>query len=149
RRSLLRIVGAGATATAVGGLASACSLVGSSSDTTSAGQVTIKVALVPDPAGASQFYREQFDNFEKQNPGIKVQVIENPTDQQITAVGLAFQQGDGPDVFRAQDAVGFGTLFDKGWVASLDKYVTKDFIARFPAGTLDPATSGLHRNGQL
>jgi multiple sugar transport system substrate-binding protein len=147
RRSLLRIAGMGATAVAAGGLASACSLLGSS-EKSSPGQVTIKVALVPDPSGASQFYREQFDLFEKDNPGIKVQVIENPSDQQINAVGLAFQQGNAPDVFRAQDT-GFDSLFDRGWIAPLDKYVTDEFTGRFPAGTLDPATSGLHREGKL
>ncbi|MGI5521724.1 ABC transporter substrate-binding protein [Micromonospora sp. CA-259024] len=147
RRSLLRIMGVGAAATAAGGLTSACTLVGSS-EKSSGDQVTIKVALVPDPSGASQFYREQFDRFEEQNPGIKVQVIENPSDQQANAIELGFQQGNPPDVFRAQDT-NFDRIFDRGWVASLDQYVTDEFTSRFPAGSLDPATSGLHRDGKL
>ncbi|MER7443836.1 ABC transporter substrate-binding protein [Micromonospora avicenniae] len=146
RRSLLRLAGVGAAATTIGGL-SGCNLVGSG-DEASGDTVTIKVALVPDPSGASQFYREQFDLFEKKNRGIKVQVIENPSDQQINAIELSFQQGDPPDVFRAQDT-GFDRIFDRGWIAPLDQYVTDEFTSRFPAGSLDPATSGLHRDGKL
>jgi len=149
RRSMLRMLGVGAAVTATGGLASACSLVGSGDSEQSSGDtVTIKIALVPDPTGASQFYREQFDLFEKANPGIKVQVIENPTDQQTNAIELSFQQGSPPDVFRAQDDA-FDRIFDRGWIAPLDAHVTDEFKARFPEGTLDPATSGLHRDGKL
>ncbi|MEU4643494.1 extracellular solute-binding protein [Micromonospora sp. NPDC023814] len=147
RRSLLRILGVGAAATAAGGLTTACNLVGSG-DGSSGDTVTIKVMLVPDPSGASQFYREQFDLFEEKNPGIKVQVIENPSDQQINAIELSFQQGNAPDVFRAQDQ-GFDRIFERGWIAPLDQYVTDEFKARFPEGSLDPATSGLHRDGKL
>lgn len=147
RRSLLRILGVGAAATAVGGLTTACNLVGSS-DKPSGDKVRIKVMLVPDPTGASQFYREQFDRFEEKNPDIEVQIIENPTDQQVNAIELSFQQGDPPDVFRAQDN-GFDRIFDRGWIAPLDQYVTDEFTSRFPEGSLDPATSGLHRDGKL
>ncbi|MFE9656963.1 ABC transporter substrate-binding protein [Micromonospora sp. NPDC006431] len=147
RRSLLRLVGAGAAATAVGGLTSACNLIGGS-EKSSGDKATIKVALTPDPSGASQFYRQQFDLFEQKNPGIKIEIIENPSLQQLNAVELMFQQGNPPDVFRAQDN-GFDRMFERGWTASLDQYVTDEFTSRFPAGSLDPATSGLHRDGKL
>lgn len=127
--------------------ASACSLVGGA-EKSSKGRVTVKVALVPDPVGASAFYRAQFDNFMKKNPKIAVEIIENPTDQQLNAVELMFQQGSPPDVFRAQDA-GFDRMYERGWVAPLDKHVTEEFTSRFPVGTLDPKTSGLHRDGKL
>lgn len=127
-----------------------CSLIGSGGDqpSTANGVTTVKVALVPDPPGAGQFYREQFDAFEKANPSIKVQVVENPTDQQLSAIELMFQQGSPPDVFRAQDN-GMDRMLERGWVAPLDSYVTPEFLARFPEGSMKPESSGLHRDGKL
>jgi ABC-type glycerol-3-phosphate transport system substrate-binding protein len=143
------MVGGAAAATAAGAVASGCSLVGANDPSSSSGdKVTIKVAIVPDPTGASEFYRQQFDTLEKRNPDIKVEIIENPTAQELTAVELAFQQGNAPDIFRIQDNL-FEDVYAKGWVASLDKYVTAEFTSRFPAGSLNPATSGLHRDGKL
>ncbi|TWD79308.1 ABC-type glycerol-3-phosphate transport system substrate-binding protein [Kribbella amoyensis] len=127
---------------------SGCNLVGGSPDTADTGKVTVTVALVPDPPGASEFYRQQFDEFEKANPGIAVKVLENPTDQQLNAVELMFQQNNAPDVFRAQDD-GMDRMAARGWVAPLDEFVTPDFLKRFPEGSMDPATSGLHRDGKL
>lgn len=130
--------------------ATGCSLVGGGGDQASSapGVTTVKVALVPDPPGASQFYREQFDAFEKANPTIKVQVVENPSDQQLSAIELMFQQGSPPDVFRAQDN-GMDRMLERGWVAPLDPYVTPEFLARFPEGSMKPESSGLHRDGKL
>jgi multiple sugar transport system substrate-binding protein len=128
---------------------SGCNLVGGSSDSgAAADQVTVTVALVPDPPGASQFYRQQFDEFEKANPGIVVKTVENPSDQQLNAVELMFQQNKAPDVFRAQDD-GMDRMAARGWVASLDEFVTPEFLKRFPKGSMDKATSGLHREGKL
>lgn len=128
---------------------SGCDLVGGSSDSGGAAdKVTVTVALVPDPPGASLFYRQQFDEFEKANPGIAVKVVENPTDQQLNAVELMFQQNRAPDVFRAQDD-GMDRMAARGWVAPLDEFVTPEFLKRFPEGSMDPATSGLHRDGKL
>lgn len=128
---------------------SGCNLVGGSPDEGNAtGKVTVTVALVPDPPGASQFYRQQFDEFEKANPAIAVKVLENPSDQQLNAVELMFQQGNAPDVFRAQDD-GMDRMAARGWVAPLDEFVTPEFLKRFPPGSMDPATSGLHRDGKL
>lgn len=130
--------------------AAGCNLVGGGGDDGDASgeNVTITVALVPDPPGASEFYREQFDRFEEENPGITVDVVENPSDQQLSALELMFQQGDAPDVFRAQDD-GMDRMYERGWVANLDDYVTDEFIERFPEGSMDPATSGVHRDGNL
>ncbi|HXA59520.1 MAG TPA: extracellular solute-binding protein [Streptosporangiaceae bacterium] len=124
-------------------------LVGGGGSNGSGGGVNLTVALIPDPPGASQFYREQFNLFEKANPGIKVNVVENPAAQQLNAVELMFQQGKAPDVFRAQGDAALTRFYDRGWVAPLDKLVNAAFIARFPAGSLNPGTSGLHRNGKL
>ncbi|PZF85752.1 ABC transporter substrate-binding protein [Jiangella anatolica] len=142
-----------AAATAVALTATGCNLVGSGEDDSgnddaSGENVTITVALVPDPPGASEFYRAQFDQFEEDNPGITVEVLENPSDQQLNAVELMFQQGDPPDVFRAQ-ADGFDRMYERGWVHSLEEFVTDEFIDRFPEGTMNPSTSGLHRDGEL
>ena len=128
---------------------SGCNLVGGSPDSgNAADKVTVTVALVPDPPGASQFYRQQFDEFEKANPGIAVKVLENPSDQQLNAVELMFQQNNAPDIFRAQDD-GMDRMAARGWVAPLDEFVTPEFLKRFPEGSMEPATSGLHRDGKL
>lgn len=112
------------------------------------GNVELTIALIPDPPGASDFYRAQFDQFEADNPGITVKVVENPGDQQLNAVELMFQQGNAPDVYRAQGA-GFDQMYARGWTRSLQEFVTDDFLARFPEGTMDPVSSGLHRDGDL
>ncbi|MCG5219157.1 extracellular solute-binding protein [Streptosporangium soli] len=138
-----------AAMTALALAAAGCNLVGTGSDVAPTGAgVTITVALVPDPPGAGAFYREQFDAFQAANPGITVKVIENPSDQQLSAIELMFQQGSPPDVFRAQDN-GMDRMLERGWVAPLDTYVTEEFIGRFPEGSMEPATSGLHRDGAL
>ncbi|WP_163544157.1 ABC transporter substrate-binding protein [Occultella kanbiaonis] len=148
RRSVLT---AGLGAAAGLGLA-AC---GSSEDPSGGGSssgggatVELTLALIPDPPGASEFYRAQMDAFEAANPGIRINIIENPGDQQLSAVELMFQQGNAPDIYRAQ-AAGFDRMYSRGWARSLEEFVTDDFRSRFPEGSLEPASSGLHRNGEL
>ncbi|CAM3601721.1 ABC transporter substrate-binding protein [Occultella aeris] len=153
RRSVL--LGAGAVMATAG-----CNLVGGGGDDpTDAGSTSggeggglsgeITVALVPDPPGASEFYRAQFDLFQEANPGVTVNIIENPADQQLNALELMFQQGEGPDVMRVQGGAALTRFYDRGWVASLDDLVNDDFTARFPEGSLEPTSSGLHREGKL
>lgn len=143
RRSLL-----GGVATAgVAALTSGCGLFSGGSKGSS--KDTVRIALIPDPVGASAFYRSQFDTFTKQT-GISVEVIENPSAQQLNAVQLMFKQGNGPDIFRAQGAPALDTFSSQGWVADLSAYAEKDKVAdRLGAANLDPRTSGLHRNGKL
>jgi ABC-type glycerol-3-phosphate transport system substrate-binding protein len=125
---------------------SACSLVGSPSRS---GQVRLKIAIVPDPSGASEFYRTQFAKFTEKT-GIGVDVIENPTDQQLNAVELMFQQGNPPDVYRCQGPEALDRFAGRGWTAPLDEYATSSNVAaRFPKDALLPQTSGLHRGGKL
>ncbi|WP_420111093.1 ABC transporter substrate-binding protein [Pseudactinotalea sp.] len=147
RRSLLT---AGLGAAAGLGLAACGSDAPGGGGSSSGGgaSVELTVAIIPDPPGAGEFYRAQFDAFEAANPGITIKVIENPADQQITAVELMFQQGNAPDIYRAQ-AAGFDQLYSRGWARPLDEFVTDDFLARFPEGTMDPASSGVHRDGAL
>lgn len=127
-----------------------CSLFGAPTDSGSGAAAEITLAIVPDPPGASELYRSQMDRCEAENPGLKVTVVENPSDQQLNAVELMFQQGDGPDVFQAQGQASLDRFYTKGWVASLSDYADEEFANRFPEGTLtDPALSGLHRDGEL
>lgn len=127
---------------------SACSTNGSGSES-GGDSVELTIALVPDPSGASEFYREQFDKFEEANPGITIKVVENPADQQLNAVQLMFQQGNGPDVYRAQGDSALDSFVDRGWALELDSLLTDDFLSRFDEGAFDPAVSGLHRNDHL
>ncbi len=150
RRSVLRGLGAGAALGATAATTASCTLFGSGPSSTSTdGTVTLTVAIVPDPSGASQFYAEQFAAFTKKT-GINVKIIENPTDQQLNAIELMFQQGNPPDVFRCQGAEALNRISGRGWVAALDEYATaSNLAARFPDGSLDPRTSGLHRDDKL
>lgn len=152
RRSLLRGLGAGIALGAASSVTSACNLVGSPTTkgaTSTKGAVSLKVAIVPDPSGASEFYRQQFDAFTKKT-GITINVIENPTDQQLNAVELMFQQNTAPDVFRCQGAEALDRFAGRGWTAALDEYATSSGLAaRFPENALTPRTSGLHRDGKL
>nr|WP_273379064.1 extracellular solute-binding protein [Actinopolymorpha pittospori] len=109
----------------------------------------MKVAIVPDPSGASEFYRQQFNAFTTKT-GIAVDVLENPTDQQLNAVELMFQQNNPPDVFRCQGPEALDRFWSRGWTAALDEQATSSGIAsRFPDNALAPRTSGLHRDGKL
>jgi multiple sugar transport system substrate-binding protein len=143
RRSLL----GGVAVAGVAALTSGCGLVGKGSSGGS--KDTVRIAIVPDPVGASAFYRAQFARFTKQT-GIKVDVIENPSAQNLNAVQLMFKQGNGPDIYRAQGGPALDTFNAQGWVADLTAYATKDKVAdRLGAANLDPRTSGLHRDGKL
>lgn len=151
RRSLLT---GGLGLGALAGL-SGCNLVGSapqpSTGNSGSGGVggSITVAIVPDPAGASAFYKEQFDKFSATS-GVKVTVIENPSDQQLNAVELAFQQGNGPDVYRAQGPAAVRRFAARDWVADLTERAAADKINdQLGAANMDPKVSGLHFNGKL
>jgi ABC-type glycerol-3-phosphate transport system substrate-binding protein len=149
RRSLLRGLGAVAAAGTAAATLPACSLVGSPTTKPAKGQVRLKVAIVPDPSGASEFYRAQFAEFTKQTK-ILIDVVENPTDQQLNAVELMFQQDNPPDVYRCQGAEALDRFSSRGWTAALDEYATAGKLAdRFPKDALLPRTSGLHRGGKL
>lgn len=125
-----------------------CSLIGTPASEPVEGEVTL--AIVPDPSGASELYRAQMDRCEEENPGLTVNIIENPADQQLNAIELMFQQGDGPDVFQAQGQAALDRFYQKGWVASLSDYADQDFLDRFPDGKLaDPILSGVYRDGDL
>jgi len=143
RRALFRSAAAVATL----GVGAACGVPGRKKST--GASVTLKIAIVPDPTGASDFYRKQFDTFSTQNPRIHVDVVENPTEQEVNAVSLMFQQGKGPDVYRAQGSAALDQFVQHGWAADLTPHASADFFSRFPKGSMDPKLSGLHRNGGL
>ncbi len=139
-------MGFGAAAVATPAFVSSCSGGESGS---SSGDVALTIAIVSGHAGGAEFFREQFDNFEKANPGISVEMIENPPAQNINAVELMFQQGNPPDIFYVNGANNLDRLHGRGYTAALDDYIDDDFRSRFPEGSLDPLISGLHREGGL
>jgi|GEM_PF-2916869 len=153
RRSLLT---GGLGLGALAGL-SGCNLVGSAPQPTTGGAGSgasglggsITVAIVPDPAGASAFYKEQFDKFSAQT-GVKVTVIENPADQQLNAVELSFQQGNAPDVYRAQGTAAVQRFAARNWAADLTDLAAADGINdQLGAANMNPKNSGLHFDGKL
>lgn len=145
-----RVVTAAAILTTGAFALSGCSLLGTPSGEGSGATGEVTLAIVPDPSGASELYRAQMDRCEEENPGLEVTIVENPADQQLNAIELMFQQGDGPDVFQAQGQAALDRFYTKGWVAPLTDYADDEFASRFPDGTLtDPARSGLYRDGDL
>ena len=61
--------------------------------------------------------RKQFDKFSTQNPRIRIAVVDNPTEQEVNAVSPMFQQGKGPDVYRAQGSAALDQFVEHGWAA--------------------------------
>ncbi|MGD7706315.1 ABC transporter substrate-binding protein [Propionibacteriaceae bacterium Y2011] len=149
RRTVLGAgLGAGAAA-ALGG----CNLVGSGGGETgtgSGGSGSVTIGLVPDPAGASEFYAEQIEGF-SQESGISVKIIEYPSDQIRNALELAFPSGDAPDVVRAQGSTVLEAFSSRDWLADLTDRAEADGIIDRLGGAeaMDPQTSGLHVDGKL
>lgn len=112
-------------------------------------RVELTLAIVPDPPGASEFYRQQVDLFQEQNPGVTVDIIENPADQQVNAMELMFQQDQAPDVFRLQGPAPLQQFNERGWLAPLDDLADDEFLSRFPEASMEPSVSGLHLDGHL
>ncbi len=150
------VLGAGLGVGAAAAL-SGCNLIGgkeeepaprsSGSGGSSGGSVTI--GIVPDPAGASQWYAAQFKSFTEQT-GITVKVIEYPSAQIRNALELAYQSGDAPDVVRAQGTAAVQAFDSRGWLADLTEYADQDVIDRLGgADAMNPQTSGLHFGGKL
>jgi len=73
-----------------------------------------------------QVTREIFDQFEKENPGIEVEIQSTSSwSEQRTKLMTAIAGGGGPDVF-SQDFTSFPTYAAKGIMENLDPYIAKD-----------------------
>lgn len=73
-----------------------------------------------------QVTREIFDQFEKENPGIQVEIQSTSSwSEQRTKLMTAIAAGGGPDVFT-QDFTSFPTYAAKGIMENLDPYLAED-----------------------
>jgi len=80
------------------------------------------------------FYEEEARRFEEQYPWIDVEITHFPDQQQYReALGLAFESGNSPDVFLRRHP--FTQLLENGWVQPLDRWITPEWLARFPEGS--------------
>src|SRR6266566_95725 len=68
------------------------------------------------------------NQFERQNPGIKIHAVQEPFSQTRAAFTTAMQDGNAPDVLRSD--VGWTTLFaSKGYLLNIDSYVSRSDLS--------------------
>jgi len=80
--------------------------------------------------------------FEKENPGIKVQILQQPTNTDTTRATLSTQISGGstsPDVFMG-DVIWPGQFGSQHLALPLNKYLPKSFFSRFAPGLVDGAS---------
>jgi ABC-type glycerol-3-phosphate transport system substrate-binding protein len=88
--------------------------------------------------------REAFDDFEKQNPGIKLKPEPVALGQRDTRYATALRAGTGPDVF-ALDANPIKQYIKEGWVKDLTPFIAKEgpsYIADWYPSLLLPVAEG-------
>jgi ABC-type glycerol-3-phosphate transport system substrate-binding protein len=88
--------------------------------------------------------RKELDIFEKNNPGIKVELTPLVGAQYQQQIALAFKSNNAPDIFSVN--VGEGDAWKKAvteakWALPLDKWATKEWQASFPKGTFADGTN--------
>ena len=82
--------------------------------------------------------RKELDVFEKNNPGIKVELTPLVGAQYQQQIALAFKSNNSPDIFSTNVGEGDAwkkAVLDSKWALPLDKWATKDWQATFPKGT--------------
>jgi ABC-type glycerol-3-phosphate transport system substrate-binding protein len=82
--------------------------------------------------------RKELDIFEKNNPGIKVELTPLVGDQYQQQIALAFKSNNAPDIFSTVLGEGDAwkkAVLDSKWALPLDKWATKEWMATFPKGT--------------
>jgi ABC-type glycerol-3-phosphate transport system substrate-binding protein len=88
--------------------------------------------------------RKELDVFEKNNPGIKVELTPLVGAQYQQQIALAFKSNNAPDIFST--ALGEGDAWKKAvtdskWALPLDKWASKEWMATFPKGTFADGTN--------
>lgn len=107
RRDLLIGASGGLAAAALAG----CSSGGSSSD----GTVTLQMVESLTNPDRSELLKKMLGDFEKANPGIKVQLVSPPTDQADQKLQQMLQAGSGIDVLEVRDLT-VGPFSNNGWL---------------------------------
>jgi multiple sugar transport system substrate-binding protein len=111
----------GLVAASLAGLAlSACSSTGS----TSSGTSTVSFAIWSDPV-VSKAYEKSFAEFEKKNPGVKVQLQQIPWANYWTKLQSGLAAGSGPDIFWT-NAYYFAPYADEGDLVDVGKKLSSE-----------------------
>ncbi|MQA04711.1 MAG: extracellular solute-binding protein, partial [Streptosporangiales bacterium] len=98
----------------------------------------------------SDAYQERRMKKFTEQTGIEVELRTYPIDQYANSIQLLFSQNNPPDVFRsAGTEIAHPVPYVRGWEASLQEYVTDDFMSRWPKNSFEPGISGLHVGDEL
>ncbi|MBT3272477.1 MAG: extracellular solute-binding protein [Spirochaetales bacterium] len=71
----------------------------------------------------AEYAKATFEEFEKRNPGIKVEYTLNDMSQHNQAVTLAVRSGDVPEIMGKPTNMLFGQAVESGWFQPLNAYV--------------------------
>lgn len=77
----------------------------------------------------TMYYQPLIDEFEKQNPDIKIEMVDlGSSDYQTVLATQLTGSGSNFDVVTIKDVPGYTTLVNKGVLESLDDYIAKDSV---------------------
>src|SRR5258708_15165790 len=102
--------------------------------------VTIKVW---DWNAGESYYKQGFDNFNKQHSNIKVEYTFQQSSTFSTVVQSAFQSGAAPDIFMSYFAP-MADLMSKGWVQPIGNATDSDVAAWMKTFPADSFKSNIH-----
>jgi multiple sugar transport system substrate-binding protein len=93
-------------------------------------QVEIKVTLWD--YATTNYWSAIVDEFEKQNPDIKVKVVDIPSSDYDTKLPVMLSSGDDSDVVIIKSMPLYTGMIEKGQIDSLDEYIQKDNVEMKP-----------------
>ena len=95
------------------------------------------VLRVYDWSDSTLVYRQKFhEEFEANNPDIKIEYTQLTIDQFNSTVVGAIQNGEGPDLFPVPTTLNLTTAVAEGWFLPMEDYVSEAFVNSFIDGTL-------------
>ncbi|MDO5747972.1 MAG: sugar ABC transporter substrate-binding protein [Actinomycetaceae bacterium] len=98
---------------------------GSSSEN-AGGKVTLKMVQSLTSGPRTKIIQKQLDEFQKQHPNIKVELISPPTEQADQKLQQMLQAGSGVDVLEVRD-VTMGSFINNGWLLDITEPVEKNW----------------------
>jgi len=111
---------------AASALAATTLLSGCGVATSGAGTKTITFLTPIEPGHGKDYFMENVvaPAFEKQNPGVKLDIISVPWAQFDSKLSTLVAAGTPPDVFSHWGASGFGDYYKRGMIANLSPYMS-------------------------
>lgn len=137
---------------AVGGAPSSAVPTSGDSGQNTTGVVQTVSIILPGPSKEEEFYKAKLEEFEKENPDIKCELMFTPNEADAygNAVQLMFSSDDAPDIFRISGSFPTNMIssYQKGWLHPLDEFLDEEFKATFPEGSFEQS-GGLMVNGEI